>query len=120
LVSSNDDGSVGYCCLGVQAVGCGLTAKKHEDGEYMGIQFSNKFYAYLPPVEVLSRLNVPDEYLVVEDNTASVRVLAREGDPPAYISDGGMLISVSTLNDTMGLDFNQIADRLEETFLRKE
>ncbi len=127
LARGDESGKVGFCCLGVQAAGCGALIND-EGGPVFGLWFEENHYGYLPPRSTLERLNLPERYFYNGDSgdvyeTASVRVEARPGDPSIMVFSGGVhdgTISVTTLNDTVELDFNQIADRLEDTFLRPE
>lgn len=106
----------GMCCLGVRAAGAGLEIDP-EGGFFGG---DGNVYHYLPPKRVIDALNLPSKYAGVEgnDKTATVRVDARI-EEHSYADDDGT-ISVTVLNDYMGFDFEGIAQRLEDSFLREE
>lgn len=131
LAKRDGEGKASYCCLGVQAVGCGLAFADQDteilDDEVTGLEFEGKAFNYLPPSSTIRKLNLPEPYVSYEGasmsyETATVRVNARPEDDHRYTSriQGTQVLSVTHLNDTAGYSFEQIADRLEDTFLRKE
>lgn len=107
----------GFCCLGVLEAVNGATPIEGD-----GILTNGKVQYWLPSVETVGLLNLPEEYIERSIGvTASICVKAdQENRKEKYEMKNNGTISVTVLNDALGLDFNQIADRLEETFLRKE
>lgn len=109
--------SNGFCCLGV------LEAINGADKSSMdGVVVNGKSLYWLPTTKTVNLLNLPQEYVEMgSSETSSVCVKAnQENQKEKYEMKNNGTISVTVLNDGLGLTFNQIADRLEETFLRKE
>jgi hypothetical protein len=107
----------GLCCLGVQAVLCGI--QKPQEGEY-GLEWEDKSYEHLPPKWTVDKLNLPEKYVGNPTNvTGTVYVDATQEETDSLLSEGGRT-AVTVLNDSLHLSFNEIADRLEATFLRKD
>lgn len=107
----------GLCCLGVQAVLCGI--QKPQEGKY-GLEWEDTSYEHLPPKWTVDKLNLPQKYAAHPTNiTGTVYVDATQEETDCLLSEGGR-ISVTILNDSLHLSFDEIADRLEETFLRKD
>ena len=108
----------GLCCLGVLALDeCSMPDTV--DGDNYGLLRDGRRLLFLPPAKSVDKLNLPGKYSKPgSSGSACVYV-----DPvPSELSEHieGDVIAVSTLNDAYDLTFDQIADRLEETFLRKE
>lgn len=113
--------SKGMCCLGVQASLLGGKPSVHVD---YGMRFEGDgcTYEFLPPVYVIEALNLPEEYVHRNGTVASVLVDATQTEQDNRLTEYGddTKISVTVFNDGLRMDFNEIADRLEDTFLRKD
>lgn len=107
----------GLCCLGVLEAINGAQLSSLD-----GVMIGGVNHYWLPSVETVALLNLPVDYIESSTGkTASICVNAdQENSTERYEAKSNGTISVTVLNDGVGLDFNQIADRLEETFLRKE
>lgn len=109
--------SKGLCCLGVQAVVCGVPS--HQEGGY-GLEWENQNYEFLPPSWVIDGLNLPEKYVGYPSHiTGVVYVEATQDEMDSLLDEGGRT-SVTVLNDALNQSFEEIANRLEDTFLRKD
>lgn len=115
----------GHCCLGVY---CEINPNVIRQIEY---NYGEEEWGYttkgedymtylLPSMGVLESLNLPEEYLYAQGTGVNVLVNRHEGEVDESFNRTNGRVVVSLLNDNYRLTFDQIADRLEETFLRKE
>lgn len=106
------------CCLGVLAVkDCSVPDTGL--GDNAGLMADSVRFLFLPPAKSVEKLNLPEAY-VKTGSSGSACVYVDSKPYEAEHLDDNNKMSVTGLNDAFGLSFDQIADRLEETFLRKE
>lgn len=105
----------GMCCLGVLTAGQGLSVDQENSG-FTGTD--GVIFHHLPPQEVVKALNLPKKYTNIEESSMCVRVDAVSSER-TYADENGT-VSVTSLNDFLAMGFNDIADRLEASFLRDE
>lgn len=120
--------SVGFCCLGVATdrfqEECSLTKTWQERGERFTYTTANgTTHRALMPRVVVEHLGIPSKFIdIVDDYDVNiyVRALPSEENYRALrsVSDpiGYNVIGVSVLNDSLSLSFDEIADRIEDTF----
>ena len=106
-----------YCCLGVATAVCGHEVKVSTEWQAAYFEVDESRYGLLMPHHVAVQMGIPKEYLSITGPSGVIVLVDQRPED----NDMGLYgkIKVSFLNDYLRRDFNYIADRLEETFLKE-
>lgn len=111
LTAVNEDGKMGYCCLGVA---CELAVRADPA---LGDDLNSRYY-----FDVLDQGNFWVGGVMVQEVRDWYGLGDELGNGDIHLIDpamGYITRSAAELNDTYGYDFPKIADAIEETFLKE-